>query len=408
MPTAEVAAPNDSALLDQFYSLSDRLNEELVERDREIHGVLVALLSSQHAFFLGAPGVGKSFLVDRLMHYIDDTNYYKILLKRLTMPDELFGPIDVPALKESRWTRASKGYLPWATISFIDELWKGSSAILNGLLDVLNERQWRDDGEIKPVPLSSMFCASNEEPQEDGLAAIYDRIMLRYVVTPVQDTASFITMLERGKPHNGDPLLTWSAVETAKDEAKALPIPRAVFEKMADLRLKLKEAGIEPTDRRFVQSLDILRAEAWLDGAQSVTTSHMSILAHCLWDAPGQAPDVEQIVLELANPMERKAMKLLADIEDIASLVTDAGKAQMTEDDAHHRGMEIFNRTKAASKELAEIEAEAEGGRRLAETITRCKNRLFIVCNEMITKVFGMPESAAAGMAGLTQTEETK
>lgn len=389
--TAETAA-----LLDRFEDLASTLNGELVERDREIHGVLVALLSQQHVFFLGTPGVAKSLLIDRLMHYLNDDSYYKILLRRLTMPDEIFGPIDVPALKNSRWTRASKGFLPTARVALIDEIWKGSSAILNGLLNVLNERQWHDDGQIKPVPLSSMFCASNEEPQEDGLAAIYDRIMLRYVVGPVRDTSSFITMLERGKPTNGAPMLTWDDVETAKTQAAALPIPKAVFEKMADLRIKLKEAGIEPTDRRFVQSLDILRAEAWLDGAESVATSHMSILAHCLWDAPAQAPDCERIVLELANPMERKAMKLLADFEDIAGLVNDALKAELTEDDAHHRGMEIFNKTKSAANELTEIEGEAAGGRRLAETIERCKSRLFVICNQMIVDVFGMPESAVA------------
>lgn len=403
--TADDTAPT---LLDLFERLASELQGELVERDREIHGAQVALLSAQHCFLLGPPGTAKSALIDRLVARISDVQLYKILMRRMTMPDEIFGPIDVPALQVSRWTRASAGYLPSAQICFLDEVFKSSSAILNGLLDILNERQWRDDGQIKPVPLSTMFCASNEEPQDDGLTALYDRIMLRYVVRPVQDTSNFVTMLGMGTPGPATPVLTWAQIETAKAEVAALAIGPAVFEKIAELRTKLKEAGIEPTERRFVKSLGILRAEAWLDGAAAVAPSHMSIMAHALWERPEQAADVETIVLELANPQERKALKLLADIESINTLLDAALKSQLSEDDAHSRGMEIFAKVKSAFKELNVIESESGGGRRLAEIVGRSRTRLFGICKPLIVDIFQMPESSMSTFLGGADTEGKK
>lgn len=52
---------------------------------------------------------------------------------------------------------------------------------------MLNERLF-DDGAIRtPVPLLSAVAASNEGPDSDELAALYDRFLLRKLVRPVSD-----------------------------------------------------------------------------------------------------------------------------------------------------------------------------------------------------------------------------
>src|SRR5437762_3209599 len=65
---------------------------------------------------------------------------FTCLLTRFTTPEELFGPVSVAGLKEDRFRRITSGQLPEADGCFLDEVFKGSSAILNTLLRLLHER----------------------------------------------------------------------------------------------------------------------------------------------------------------------------------------------------------------------------------------------------------------------------
>ena len=100
------------------------------------------------------------------------------------------GPVSLAGLKEDRFVRVTKGKLPEADFAFIDEVFKGSSAILNCLLKILNERNFdAGDGVIRKVPLKLCLGASNEWPSPDTgkeLTALFDRFALRKMVTPIR------------------------------------------------------------------------------------------------------------------------------------------------------------------------------------------------------------------------------
>ena len=115
-------------------SLRKELRQVFLEREHIIDGFLCSLLAKQHILFLGPPGTAKSALAQTLCGAFEGAAYFSWLLTRFSTPEELFGPISLSALKQDQFTRKTDGKLPQAHIGFLDEIFKGNSAILNALL----------------------------------------------------------------------------------------------------------------------------------------------------------------------------------------------------------------------------------------------------------------------------------
>jgi MoxR-like ATPase len=108
--------------------------------------------------------------------------YFERLLTKFSTPEELFGPISLKALEQDKFQRVLTGKLPEAQFAFVDEIFKSSSAILNSLLTLINERVFHNDGAAVQCPLVTMFGASNELPEGKELEALFDRFLFRFEV----------------------------------------------------------------------------------------------------------------------------------------------------------------------------------------------------------------------------------
>ena len=75
--------------------------------------------------------------------------------------------------------------LPEAEIVFLDEVFQGSSAILNTLLTLLNERRFNNGAEARTVPLISLYGATAAPPEDPALLPFSDRFLLRLELDPV-------------------------------------------------------------------------------------------------------------------------------------------------------------------------------------------------------------------------------
>ena len=166
------------AVRPKFAAVRSALCGSLVERDEEIELCLTALVAGEHLLLVGPPGLAKSALLDGLLACAGGRKF-SVLMTKFTQPEELFGPLSLTALKVDRYVRVTAGKAAEAEFLYLDEVWKASSAILNTLLRLLNERVFdAGDGVARPVPLRLCVASSNEWPDPEGgkeLAAAFDR-----------------------------------------------------------------------------------------------------------------------------------------------------------------------------------------------------------------------------------------
>ena len=103
---------------------------------------MLAAIAGEHVLVVGPPGTAKSEAGPAGRCELGG-RYFEYLLGRFTEPNEIFGPIDLNKLRAGTVEIETTGMLPEAEVAFLDEIFLGSTAILNTLLGILNERVFR-------------------------------------------------------------------------------------------------------------------------------------------------------------------------------------------------------------------------------------------------------------------------
>ena len=303
-------------VLDKLKKIREELKQTFLERADVIDGALAALLSSNHVLIIGPPGTAKSMLADELCRRIDGANYFQWLLTRFTTPEEIFGAVSLKALEQDDYRRVTSHKLPEAHIAFLDEIFKANSSILNALLTLINERLFHNGKEITRVPLLTLFGASNELPEEEELTALYDRFLLRFVVNYIAEDFRFLRMLEsQGQAERTG--LSFGELTEMQKQVRDVAVPSHVFRSIADVRRELNKKSIQASDRRYRQSISLLQAHAYLEGADQVHEKNLFFLEHVLWRDPGEREQVRNTIRELLLGYEEEITELLYESREI-------------------------------------------------------------------------------------------
>lgn len=278
------------AVKSRIAALTAHLQRGLLERDTPAKLALLAALSGEHLLLLGPPGTAKSELARRLHTMVKQGHYFERLLTRFSVPEELFGPLSIKALEQDRYQRQTSGYLPQASIAFVDEIFKANSAILNSLLTLLNERQFDNGSERLTVPLIAVIAASNELPEGAELNALYDRFLLRFQVEPIKDE-SFTQLLTLNQPYQAPPFeqrLSEEELTAIRQGAEQLPLSEALIRLLHSLRQFLAEQEINVSDRRWRKVVKLLKVSAFCNNDSEAGLFDAWLLPHCLWQTPEQ------------------------------------------------------------------------------------------------------------------------
>jgi len=278
----------------RLLDLIHHLEAGLIERAIPARLALLAALSGEHLLLLGPPGTAKSELARKLHQIFSSTQYFERLLTRFTVPEELFGPLSIKALEDDRYQRLTEGYLPQASIAFIDEIFKSNSAILNSLLTLLNEREFDNGNERVKVPLICVIAASNEMPEEAGLDALYDRFLVRYQVAPVSDKG-FDALLklsmdntQQRHSHLLESVLDVKDIESIQQRSAAVVLDDKSLKIMQDLRRHLQNQSIYISDRRWRQTLKLLQVCAYTSEQNQISVWDCTLMMHIMWQLPEQ------------------------------------------------------------------------------------------------------------------------
>jgi MoxR-like ATPase len=301
--------PDQTDLRTKLAALRADLNACLLERETAIEAALLALLTREHLLLLGPPGTAKSLLVRSVCQHVAGATYFERLLTRFSTPEELFGPLSLTALEQDRYQRVTAGSIVAAHIAFIDEVFKANSAILNSLLGLMNERVYHEAGRALPTPLRSLFGASNETPEDAGLAALYDRFLLRVTVPYLAEDDS-LRRLFTLVPAAPSTTITLDELQTAQEEVAALALSDDAREALIAIKHGLEQEGVAASDRRWQACARLVKARAWLEGDTATTVDHCDILVHALWTEPAHLRVVERVVARIACPLNLEAVEL--------------------------------------------------------------------------------------------------
>lgn len=202
--------------LGRIQKLENYLNSKFVGMNmREVIRMMIACaIAHEPILFIGGPGLAKTELAIAFFEGIGlrkptasnekDNKYYEYLMSAFTLPEELFGPFKVGegGLKDGKFIRDNTNMLTGVGIRgcFLDEIFKGSSNILNTLLTLVNERKYFNDGRFHNADLAIIIGASNSTPAStmgelageiklqskigNELLAFYDRFTIRLYFNP--------------------------------------------------------------------------------------------------------------------------------------------------------------------------------------------------------------------------------
>lgn len=260
-------------LIDKYNAVFTDLRRSVIGRNDEIAALRLCVVCRQHLLLEGLHGTAKSMLASAFATRVNGAQFFKKLLMKTTQADELFGPMSAKKYRDEEiWHHNTEGMLPTADFAYLDEVYRGSDAILPTMLNILNEREFINGRTVTKCPLVTAIGTCNFLPDNTELDAFHDRWLVHLKVNPLDTPNNRIKALNR-----------YLANEVAKDQPEhtielneilelsqylnQVSLPDQVLELYEELirRFRANCGNVYISDRRFCHAIQLARAAVVLD-----------------------------------------------------------------------------------------------------------------------------------------------
>jgi len=379
------------------------LEKKAIEREELIRILILALFSRTNIFLIGPPGVGKTYILNILINSIPNAKSFEYLVMAHTKPEELFGTSYVD--EEGKMQYDITNSILDSHFPFLDEIFKGSSQILNTLLGITHPSRkffMRGVGEFR-VPMVAMLAASNEFPQDESLDALDDRFLFRYEVLPIQKIENYEKFI--AGDYDPSPYLSVKielddmhyVYKKAKEVINIPPLVRKAYIQIREEMIKLR---VKVSDRKINLALDIFKVSAFLNNRKEIDFSDLFLLNHIMWRNFLERENVREALKEIIFGNKNDIDKRLFDIEKELEKNINYLRQELSDfiNKTHSFGgkeLELFFNKKNQELEvvLSNFEILNQGVENIVnqkkfidDVMSQCKNNLFVY--EIVQEVF--------------------
>lgn len=325
---------------EKIVAVIEELEDKLIEREEIIRLILLAMFSKQHVFLIGLPGVAKTRLLKIISGIFYDASFWEILMTKETKESKLLGEDieydffdkllhlldfekiskymkdgtssllktilsffkignkgDEPQDRESRKIKMSMLYHHFI---LFDEMFKATDDLLVSFLSMLNERYYTSKGRAIPVPLCSMFSASNELPIGEKIEPFVDRILIWYDVQRIQEPKNFFRYIQGQFDQTKETKTKFSLAEMefCFFSSNSVVITEHIGYLYAKIESNISNAGIRASNRKFGPDYIIraLKVCAWLNNRTEINESDLLLIRHMAWQNKTERNSLEGVV----------------------------------------------------------------------------------------------------------------
>lgn len=297
------------------------ISNRIVDLEEAIFLRQLAIIAGVDMFMLSGPGRAKTMLDTCISEQFGMDTFRAQMSKDLS-PDYLLGAASVSALLKDQLSRNTTGMLPEADLVTLEEVGNANGPCLDALRMIMSDRVFRNGSDEIHIPLVSLTGISNTWLSGDTIGPVWDRFLIRYEL-PTPTLAARRAMLETIRTAlppltrgliNRDEIMYLHGVR----DAMALNIPDTVMSTVDAIFSELENKGIVNSFRRYKLCVEkVVPAYALLRGDTSVSSEHLVVLRHCLWDKPSDQRTVSKIVTKIADPMADFVMDRSDELDDI-------------------------------------------------------------------------------------------
>ncbi len=276
------------SVLNKLADIKKSLCSAFLERNDAIDMIILAVISKKHSILIGEPGLAKTAMLKAFVERINGLKLFDFQMTPATDIKELM----------SKNIRNKIG-IDNCDLALIDEFFKGPHATLNSLLAIMNERIAYVP-EPRKIPLISLFATSNERPDKSSdanLLPLYDRFLFRKEILPVRDERNFRKLLEL-KDGTGFEKTSLNKNDLADliSAGETTDIPDEIFNSIYSVREELRNKQVIVSDRRWRETIKILKANAMLNGRDAAGKEDIKILESSLWTYYSDIRAVKNII----------------------------------------------------------------------------------------------------------------